>query len=143
MRLIGRDDPNVEVFANYAHTLDALGYGTEPVEPILRRFEKSMLDACGYGLQLSVDVESGAPVEPTRDYYYVVEQGPMHAHNSGRGILVQGSTLLALDGRGEFLAPQLKEAKRLMRFVLHHYIGDRPLASRSLFRGPGTLDAMQ
>lgn len=143
IRLVGRDDPNVEVFANYAQTLDALAQDNEAVEPILRRFEKSMLDACGYGLQLSVDAESGAPVESGRDYYYVVEQGPMHAHDGGRGIMVRGATLLALDGRGEFLAPQLREAKRLMRFVLHHYIGDRPLASRALFKGPGSPDTPQ
>ena len=30
----------------------------------------------------------------------------------------------------------LREAKRLMRFVIRAHLGDRPLASRSLFRAP-------
>ena len=57
-------------------------------------------------------------------------------HGSGRSVTVSGKTLLALAANRELDGPQLQQAKKLMRFVLHHYIGDRPLASRSLFRSP-------
>ncbi|MGR9089922.1 MAG: DNA repair protein RecO [Gammaproteobacteria bacterium] len=140
MRLTGRDDPNAEVFAAYEQTLRELGRDERPVEPILRGFEKAMLDACGYGLQLATDVENGGAIDPAASYNYVVEQGPMLNADAHRGVTVSGATLLALDGRAEFDAARWPDAKRLMRFVLHHYIGDRPLASRALFRAPGKHD---
>lgn len=137
MRLTGRDDPNADVFAAYERTLHELGRADCAVEPTLRGFEKALLDACGYGLQLSTDVENGAAIDAGTNYHYVVEQGPMLDPGTYRGITVSGATLLALDGRAEFDPARWPDAKRLMRFVLHHYIGDRPLASRTLFRTPG------
>lgn len=136
MRLTGRDDPNAEVFAAYERTLRELGDAQNAVEPTLRGFEKTLLDACGYGLQLAADVEHGAAIDADTNYHYVVEQGPMLNAGTYHGISVSGATLLALDGRADFGPARWPDAKRLMRFVLHHYIGDRPLASRSLFKGP-------
>jgi len=136
MRLTGRDDPNAEIFAVYENTLNALADDPADIEPLLRAFEKAMLDACGYGLQLTSDVESGADIDPASRYHYVVERGPMLAGDGGRGVDVSGSALLALDGRISFAPDNLREAKRLMRFILQHYLGDRPLASRTLFRAP-------
>jgi len=136
MRLTGRHDPNPELFTIYEQTLESLARSAEPIEPILRHFEKILLDACGYGLQLTVEAGNGAEIEPSRDYYYVVEEGPMRGDGGGRGVSVNGETLLALAANDELDGPRLQEAKQLMRFVLHHYIGDRPLASRSLFRNP-------
>lgn len=137
MRLTGRDDPNPDVFAAYERTLHELAHAQCAVEPTLRAFEKTMLDACGYGLQLTTDVETGRTIDADADYHYVVEQGPMLDPGTHRGITVSGATLLALDGRAEFVPARWPDAKRLMRFVLQHYIGDRPLASRTLFRTPG------
>lgn len=136
MRLTGRDDPNPDVFAVYEQTLRTLGEPQRAVEPALRGFEKALLDACGYGLQLTADAENGAAIDAGTNYHYVVEQGPMLNPGAYRGITVSGATLLALDGRANFDPARWPEAKRLMRFVLHHYIGDRPLASRALFRAP-------
>ncbi len=140
MRLTGRDDPNAAVFAVYEQTLRELGRDENPIEPILRSFEKALLDACGYGLQLATDVENGAAIDPEASYHYVVEQGPMLRADTNRGVTVSGATLLALDGRHQFDRERWPDAKRLMRFVLHHYIGDRPLASRALFRAPEARD---
>jgi DNA repair protein RecO (recombination protein O) len=138
MRLTGRHDPNAGLFAIYEQTLTSLARPAAAIEPILRRFEKSLLETCGYGLELVREVGSGAEIDPSRTYYYVVERGPMPAADGDHGIFVSGQTLLALAGRRDFRAPQLQEAKRLMRFVLRQYIGDRPLASRALFRAPTT-----
>jgi recombinational DNA repair protein (RecF pathway) len=46
---------------------------------------------------------------------------------------VRGSTLLALAGRLPLRESVLPDAKRFMRAVLNHHLGDRPLHSRSLF----------
>jgi DNA repair protein RecO (recombination protein O) len=136
MRLTGRHDPNAGLFAIYEQTLTSLARPAAAIEPILRRFEKVLLETCGYGLELVKEVGSGAEIDPSRTYYYVVERGPMPTADGEHGISVSGRTLLALAGSREFRAPQLHEAKQLMRFVLRHYIGDRPLASRALFRSP-------
>lgn len=136
MRVTGRQDPNPALFGIYDTTLISLAQPAAAVEPILRRFEKGLLDACGYGLELATEAGGGAEIDPSRNYFYVFEQGPMRAPEGGRGIAVSGKTLLALAGSREFRTPQLREAKKLMRFVLQHYIGDRPLASRALFRNP-------
>ena len=134
MRMTTRQDPNPELYAIYARTLNALATTTEGIEPILRRFEKSLLDACGYGLQLHCEGENGAAIDPDKTYRYAIEHGPSLNGDEETGVWVAGKTLLALSGMGEFQSSELHEAKKLMRFVLHHYIGDKPLASRTLFR---------
>ncbi len=134
MRLTTRHDPNPDLFTVYEQTLLALAKPGVAIEPILRRFEKNLLDACGYGLQLTTDSVTGEEIDPSRDYHYAVEHGPMSTKDEIYGIAVSGRTLLALARDQEFLPPELQEAKKLMRFVLQHYIGDRPLGSRALFR---------
>ena len=47
---------------------------------------------------------------------------------------VAGETLLCLARESLESEPVLDEAKRLMRVVLRRYLGDKPLATRSLFR---------
>ena len=102
---------------------------------MLRVFEKRLLEAIGYGLVLDTDAGSGEPVIPERRYRYQMEHGPvMDTSGHGTGIPISGQTLLALaqerlDSRGV-----RREAKSLMRHVLRVYLGDRPLASRDLFK---------
>ncbi|MFT4562496.1 MAG: DNA repair protein RecO (recombination protein O) [Gammaproteobacteria bacterium] len=134
MRMTIRQDPNPELYALYERTLTALNSTTEEIEPILRRFEKSLLDACGYGLQLDCECESGAEIAPEKMYQYGVEQGPRLASDTESGVRITGKTLIALSRMGPFHSVELHEAKKLMRYVLQHYIGDRPLASRTFFR---------
>ncbi len=140
MRVTGRHDPNPDLFAIYEQTLLSLAESVPSVEPILRRFEKRLLDTCGYGLQLTTAASSGEDIDPSRTYCYVVEQGPMPAEDGNHGVVVSGGSLLALAGGRDFQPSQLVEAKKLMRFVLRHYLGDRPLASRALFRNPSNGD---
>lgn len=134
MRLTTRHDPNPDLFVVYEQTLLSLARPAASIEPILRRFEKNLLDACGYGLQLTTDATTGEDIDPTQNYHYALEHGPLRTRGDIRGVAVSGHTLIALAHNKDLLPGQLNEAKRLMRFVLHHYIGDRPLASRSLFR---------
>ncbi|MFT4581776.1 MAG: DNA repair protein RecO (recombination protein O) [Gammaproteobacteria bacterium] len=134
MRMTTRQDPNPELYSIYERTLSALATTVEGIEPILRRFEKSLLDACGYGLQLHCEGENGTAIDPDKTYQYAIEQGPTLNGDGEYGVRVAGKTLLALSRMGEFQSTELHEAKKLMRYVLQHYIGDRPLASRTLFR---------
>ena len=141
MRMTTRQDPNPDLYRVYERTLKALAQPAAGIEPILRLFEKTLLDACGYGLQLHYDAASGDEIEPNRHYRYLVDEGPVIANNDEHGLIVSGHTLLAIAGQSDFDSVAQAESKKLMRFVLQHYIGSRPLASRSLFKKSDLSDS--
>lgn len=136
MRLLHRNDPHPELFDAYAEALHALRED-EGAERALRRFEKRTLDAVGYGMMLEHEAGSGAPVECGQRYAYDPQQGPMSPPAApNNAVEVSGETLLALAEDAPLDASGLREAKRLMRAVIRVHLGDRPLSSRALFRGP-------
>ncbi len=156
LRLTRRDDPHPRTWYAYGRTLEALaegvpgdagdgaGGGGSAGESAMRGFEVVLLRESGYGMELRED-RHGAPIEPDRVYRYRVEAGAEPVDGGGvadgvadsaaaYGVEVRGGTLLALaEGRlsGE---GQLREARRLMRTVVHHHMGGRPLRSRELFQ---------
>lgn len=134
MRLLPRDDPHHEIFDCYSETLMQLQEGADN-EWYLRLFERDLLQGLGYGLQLSHDSVTSRPLVDESIYCYHIEHGPAVADaHSPDCLAVSGATLLAL-ANGRIPQPtQRREAKRLMRAVLRHYLGPRPLASRELFR---------
>lgn len=138
MRFSERSDPGHDLFVIYAAALRALA-DDEGLEMVLRRFEVALLHHCGYGLVLNEVADSQTPIEAEQRYHYEIDTGAVVVPITPRAIPVQGATLLALDGRLPFSAAALVDAKRLLRRVIQHYIGDRPLAARSLFmKTPGT-----
>ncbi|HHH38813.1 MAG TPA: DNA repair protein RecO [Sedimenticola sp.] len=131
MRLLQRGDPQRRLFALYGQALEGLAGGAD-LEPLLRRFELSLLEEIGFGLILDREGETDEPLQPDRRYHYHLERGPLSA--PGDGPVVSGATLLAL-AAGDALGPDaLQEARGLLRHVLACYLGDRPLHSRELFR---------
>lgn len=126
-----RHDPHPQLFECYAATLAELAEGGDK-EYVLRSFELALLQELGYGLQLHRDADRGADIEPDRLYRYVPEQGPVEAR--GAGATLRGATLIALrEGRLDD-ADCRREAKGLLRRVIHHHLAGRPLKSRELFR---------
>jgi DNA repair protein RecO (recombination protein O) len=134
MRLLPRQAPHRGLFARYAATLEGLARGTDEAL-VLRRFEKALLEAAGYGLELWQEADTGAEVDPRARYVCPADVGPLRwtpGHRAG-GPLVSGSTLLALH-RGEHIEPScLVEARDLMRALLAPHLGDRPLHSRRMY----------
>lgn len=131
LRLTARDDPHPLLFDDYGATLRALA-SAEPAEPVLRRFEILLLGHLGLGLALEQDT-AGQPIKADNGYTYEIDSGPSPAAASERN-LVSGRALMALRS-GQF--PDqcvLREARGLMRRVLDHHLGGRPLRSRELFR---------
>jgi DNA repair protein RecO (recombination protein O) len=128
-----RGDPHPDLFAHYTAALADLGRG-EPSEPVLRRFELSLLAEVGYGLIVDQDVANGTPLLANRRYEYVVDRGPVPVADDHAGALVfSGAQLLAI-GNGKFdSSEQIKCAKRLMRAVLDHHLDGRPLKTRRVF----------
>jgi len=117
---------------------------------VLRLFEKKLLDELGYGLVLDHDVETGTPIEKEKYYQYYLEKGPVLSDTSDSGpgdadiretsgfynqrVEIKGASLLSLAQDQLDDAMTLKETKRLMRYVLAGYLGEKPLYSRQLFK---------
>ena len=134
MRLLTRHDPHPELYHIYQATLQRI-LAAQDIEWALRLFERELLQQLGYGLLLSHEGRGGDEVVPEGRYCYYHESGPQRMYGGADGVLtVSGATLLALE-QGRCDDPQLRrESKLLMREVLGHYLGPKPLASRELFR---------
>ncbi len=136
-RLLQRHDPHPQLFAVYRLALQQLA-GGDDAEWALRLFERELLQELGYGLMLLEDAQ-GTAIDPERAYCYHLEHGPLPRFNEGQRCLrIDGRSLLALAGRGceadRRDAAVLSDCKRLMRAALRLYLGEKPLASRELFR---------
>ena len=127
MRLVTRHDPHPQLFVAYTQSLEALAINEEAA---LRLFEKCLLQELGYGLLLDHEADTGLPVSADGLYEYRLEQGPVRCDNNNSGLVLNGSSLLALSS--EVLDDQVacREIKRLMRAALSLYLGARPLRTR-------------
>jgi len=130
MRLLHRGDPHVELFERYRHALMELAAGTPP-QPLLRLFEKHLLEAIGYAMLLDREYESGAKVEAGNWYGYEPERGPVLRKAAGKEC-VSGAALLAFENE-QLETVHLLELRMLMRSVISYHLGGKPLASQSLF----------
>jgi DNA repair protein RecO (recombination protein O) len=135
LRLLQRLDPHPALYDAYIVALEGLAAGH--VEPALRIFEMRLLQAIGYGLELTVE-EGGTPLCAEARYAYVLEHGAQRLDaNAPQGaVKVHGATLHALaQARLKEDDPRtLNEAKILLRTVLDRYIGPRPLRTPALLR---------
>ncbi len=132
--LLGRSDPHQKLFHIYHETLLQL-VGSSSIDMVLRYFEIELLAELGYGLLLDSDAETGMPIEPAEFYSYQLEKGPIKAM-AGDSV-IRGETLRALSNRELQLDDSgRQEAREMMRRILHHYLGGRPLKSRELFQTP-------
>ncbi len=140
VRLVHRGDSDESGFSSYEHTLGELS-AEGPLEPLLRRFEVHLLQTCGYGLELHCAIDTGEAFSPDTRYFYVPERGPLTRIPPLPHRVVSGETLSALSGENTWTTRALKEAKGLMRFLIGHHLGGRPLSSRELFRFSGEPQA--
>ncbi len=131
IRLLQRHDPHQQLFDVYHETLHILEKG-EHEEQVLRRFEYYLLQETGYGLILDHDVETGEVIHSGAQYCYHIERGPVRTVDTTAGVLIDGATLLALQDENLQGAEQLKQAKQLMRAIIAHQLGDKPLKTREL-----------
>ncbi len=133
LRLLQKHDPHPQTFSDYEWAIGELGAG-RPEAPVLRVFEKRLLDAMGYGLNLEAD-EQGCVLEPGESYRYLPERGPVRAAASDcQGLLIQGASLLALAAEKLDGDAVLRDARQLLHQTLDLYLGDRPLKSRAVLR---------
>ncbi len=131
MRLAPRQDPLPELYAYYGQMRQRLGVG-EPLAWTLRRFERDLLEALGFGFDLSHGSD-GEPIDPAARYELDPLEGPRRLL-SERGTdprrgTATGSALLALAEDEMPGTDDLASLRRGMRAVLLHHLGGRGLKS--------------
>jgi DNA repair protein RecO (recombination protein O) len=169
LKLTTRDDPHEALFAAYDEAITALrdlsrAHGErmraqpqdEPhaaesapdpqraIEPVLRRFELRLLQEVGFALELEREAETRAPIAAERDYWYVVERGPIPAPEGAaapaNAVRLRGLTLLDLC-RGRLDDPRtIAQSKQLMRLLINHSLNGQELATRAMVRDLQRLD---
>jgi DNA repair protein RecO (recombination protein O) len=129
VRLVPRQDPHPELYALYGEVRERLG-GNAPLAWTLRRFERDLLEALGFGFDLSVDGD-GAPIDPAARYRLDPEHGPRRvlSERSGDARGASGRGLLALAADLEPEAEDLPGLRVTMRAVLSYHLGSRGLKS--------------
>ncbi len=141
LRLLPREDPHERLFDHYAAALAGLATAPGPA-PILRAFERRLLQELGYALALEHDAETGAPLDPERLYRYEPERGAVPVGpgaDAGAGLIVPGRALLDI-ARDDYAAPATAQAaKQLMRIALNQRLDRRPLHSRAIFKDLASL----
>lgn len=124
IQLTTRHDPQPQLFEDYARALRRLALETQP-EPALRVFEKRLLEAIGYGLELDV--------QPGDYYHYRPSHGLMQVREDAPGAY-SGRNLLQLREESLDDAHALDAARRVLRQALDHCLEGRELRTRTVAR---------
>ncbi len=134
IRLVAVEDPQPRLFAYYQLVLGELAAGGA-MEPLLRLFERRLLDALGYGFSWEHQADGLRPLAPDQHYRFQPEAGfiPLPAEGAAAGYC--GADLLAIAADDYAQATARSAAKRIMREALAPLLGPRPLKSRALFGG--------
>lgn len=138
LKLTHRDDPHEGLFAAYDEAISELRcLSRQAIEPVLRRFEMRLLQELGYALELTREAGTHAPIETEREYWYVIERGPVPVAAESapmNAVRLSGLTLIDL-ARGRFEgATTAAQSKQLMRFLINHSLDGQELATRALVR---------
>ncbi|WP_312317818.1 DNA repair protein RecO [Stenotrophomonas sp.] len=131
LRLAPRQDPLPELYDAYGTVRQRLAQ-SEPLAWTLRRFERDLLEALGFGFDLAYGSD-GEPIDPAARYELDPQEGPRRLL-SERGVdarrgTATGSALLALAADEMPGNEDLASLRRPMRTVLLHHLGGRGLKS--------------
>jgi DNA repair protein RecO (recombination protein O) len=131
LRLALRGDPQPDLFEAYRNARERLG-GSDPLAWTLRRYERDLLDAIGFGLEWNAESE-GSPVDPAARYRLDPEAGARRLlADRGHGDRRNAATGRALQALAADVLPEdedLASLRRPMREVLAFHLGPRGLKS--------------
>ncbi len=97
----------------------------------LRRFELKLLQEMGYAVPLLTD-ENDTEISADKNYRYEAEYGACELGVTKNGVQLSGLTLLNM-AKNDYTETQTQnQSKQLMRYLLAHYLGDKPLHTRQL-----------
>ena len=130
LRLLPREDAHENLFAYYQATLKTLAE-SKNLAITLRRFELKLLQEMGYAVPLLQD-DNEAEIMADKNYRYEAEYGACELSATKNGVQLSGKTMLdmARDDYADSITQS--QSKQLMRYLLAHYLGDKPLHTRQL-----------
>jgi DNA repair protein RecO (recombination protein O) len=142
LRALPEADPHPPLFIAYRHLLAALVDRQLDIEPPLRRFELTLLNELGYGIDFYHDARSGEALRSGANYAFVAETGFVELDARqlrDHGNVYSGSHLLQV-GQGQIESGAGRTvAKQLMRQALRPLLGNKPLQCRMLYRPAGSI----
>lgn len=135
LRLLPREDAHENLFAYYNETLKNLATD-DNLAITLRRFELKLLQEMGYAVPLLID-ENDAPIEAAKTYRYEAEYGAyvlgdIKIGMQKNGVQLSGKTMLDMSRDDYADVATQNQSKQLMRYLLAHYLGEKPLHTRQL-----------
>lgn len=136
LRLLGRDDPHPEVFDAYASLIDGLAAATGAESTLLRRFELALLTGMGVAPDLARESPGGDTIRAEGLYYLDPEAGFAAVDRPGEGVFA-GAVIRALAAGVAPDRETARQARLLMRRLIDHQLGGRPLETRKLFETAG------
>lgn len=128
LKLTVRHDPAPEVFEDYRQALQGLRTGGG-IEAVLRVFEKRLLEAVGYGVDLASEARTGKAIEPQGFYQFRATEGLVPARQSDTGA-VAGSSLLALAREELAERRALDDARLVLKAALAERLEGKELVTR-------------
>lgn len=141
LRLAPRHDPVPDLFDAFARAREQLRQ-REGLAWSLRRFERDLVEALGFGFALDCDGD-GEPVDPAARYRLDPEHGPRRLRSDrGHEERSQAATGRALLALAEDVMPppdDLASLRLPMRSVLAHHLGPRGLKSWDMLGELGRL----
>jgi DNA repair protein RecO (recombination protein O) len=123
MKLTTRHDPQPSLFDDYHGTVAALREGLR-LEPALRIFEKRLLEALGYGLDLQ-------DVDADLFYHFRPAQGLVPTVADAAGA-VSGNSLISLANEKLQTTRDLEDARRVLQSALAECLEGRVLNTRAV-----------
>ena len=130
LRLLPREDAHESLFAYYQATLKTLAE-SQNLAITLRRFELKLMQEMGYAVPLLQD-ENDMAIEADKNYRYEAEYGACEFGATKNGIQLSGKTMLDMARDDYTDSITQSQSKQLMRYLLAHYLGDKPLHTRQL-----------
>lgn len=123
-------EPDSALFDAYLLTLNGLAKAPNrlDIEVLLRRFEWTLLNACGHSFSLSHEADSQQLINPACCYQFVAGEGFIQAKKG-----ISGEHLLALSQDDLSDPNYLKSAKMIMRQAIEHLLNGREIKARALF----------
>jgi DNA repair protein RecO (recombination protein O) len=142
LRLLPREDAHENLFEYYDATLKTLASeqdsmsnqslnNSKSLAITLRRFELKLLQEMGYAVPLLTD-ENDIEISADKSYRYEAEYGACELSVTRNGVQLSGLTLLNMANDDYTDSQTQNQSKQLMRYLLAHYLGDKPLHTRQL-----------
>lgn len=133
LRLTAREDPHPGVHDSLRALLDALSSGA-PGVVALRFFERDLLEAIGYGIPLTHEMETGEAIAADAHYAWHSQRGLYRGQADSQAVGIPGSALLGL-AAGRFQSrADIHAARGLLGAVIATHLGGRPLKTLQTMR---------